>query len=110
MRDRPSGQELAAVADALGAGDALAARCHAVAARERGAGEGGFAAPRAALVARYGAGEDGWLLARLANDISAGALDDGGADREALAAILRAITQQKLRESNPDYRGGTTPR
>lgn len=105
MRDRPSGAELAALADALGEEDALAARCRAIWARERDAGEGAFAACRAALAARYGAGEERWLLERLAADIRGGALDDGSADREALGALLRAITRQKLAESNPDSLG-----
>ena len=104
MRDRPSGAELAALADALGEEGALAARCRAIAVRERDAGDA-FAACRAALVARYGAGEERWLLACLAADIRGGALDDGSADREALGALLRAITRQKLSESNPDSLG-----
>ncbi|HEY3919649.1 MAG TPA: DUF6285 domain-containing protein [Stellaceae bacterium] len=104
MRDRPSGAELAALAEALGEEGPLAARCRAVQAREHDAGDA-FAACRAALVARYGAGEDRFLLERLAADIRGGALDDGSADREALSALLRAITRQKLRESNPDYLG-----
>lgn len=110
MRDRPSGEELAVLADALGASDALAARCYAIAAREREAGDAAFAAPRAALVARYGTDDDAVLLARLADDIRAGALDDGSAERDALAAILRGITQQKLRECNPGYLKAATPR
>jgi uncharacterized protein DUF6285 len=108
MRDRPSGRELAALAEARGAEDALAARCQAIAAREREAGDEAFAACRAALTARYGAGEDAALLARLAAEIRAGALDDDSADRVALAALLRAITAQKLRESNPGYDSAIT--
>lgn len=110
MRDRPSGAALAALAHALseegalGEEDALAARCRAIWAREAGAGDA-FAAYRAALAARYGAGEERWLLERLAADIRGGALDDGSADREALGALLRAITRQKLAESNPDILG-----
>ncbi|HEV8015079.1 MAG TPA: DUF6285 domain-containing protein [Stellaceae bacterium] len=103
MRDRPSGEELAALAEALGAPGALAARCRAIFVREREAGEGAFAASRAALTARYGTGEDAALLARLAADIRAGALDEASPERAGLAALLRAITAQKLRESNPDY-------
>ena len=106
MRDRPSGEELAALAEALGGEDALAARCQAICVREREAGEGAFAACRAALAARYGAGEDAALLARLAAEIRAGALDDGRPERPALAALLRAISVQKLRESNPGYLDG----
>jgi hypothetical protein len=103
VRDRPSGGALAALADALGGEDVLAARCQAIFVREREAGKGAFAACRAALVARYGAGEDTALLARLATEIRAGALDDGRPERAPLAALLRAITVQKLRESNPGY-------
>lgn len=103
MHDRPSGAELAALAQALGADDALARRCHAIAAREAAEGDAAFAECRAALIARYGAADDRVLLARLAADIGAGALDEATAGRDELAALLRAITQQKLRASNPDY-------
>lgn len=104
MRDRPSGIELAALATALGEGGPLAERCHAIAAREAAAGEDAFAVIRAALASRYGAGEDTILLARLAADIRAGALDEGNEQRAALAALLVALTRQKLAESNPGYR------
>jgi Domain of unknown function (DUF6285) len=110
MRDRPSGVELAALADALGTGDAPAARCYAIAAREAEAGDDAFAACRAVLTARYGAGDDKTQLARLAGEIRAGVLDEGSAERATLAALLGAITRQKLRESNPDYLAGVTPR
>jgi hypothetical protein len=103
MRDLPSGDELAALARALGATDARAARCQAIAERERAAGEGAFAAVRAALATRYGAAEDRALLARLAAEIRDGLLDEGSADRSALAAVLRALTRQKLAENNPAY-------
>jgi hypothetical protein len=105
MRDRPSGVELAALATALGEGGALAERCHALAAREQAVGEDAFAAIRAALTARYGPGDDRTLLARLAADIDAGALDERSAIRAALAALLVALTRQKLAESNPGYPG-----
>lgn len=105
MRDRPSGSELAALATALGEGGALATRCHAIAARERAAGEAAFAAIRAALGVRYGAGDDKTLLARLAADIDAGALDEGQETRTALAALLVALTRQKLAESSGDPEG-----
>lgn len=103
MRDRPSGKELAALAEASGTGDPLARRCHAIAAREATYGEEAFVGSRAALTRRYGAGDDSALLARLAADIRAGALDEGSPERAALAGLLRAITCQKLRESNPEY-------
>lgn len=103
MHDRPSGAELVALAQALGASDALARRCHAIAAREAAHGDEAFAACRAALTVRYGAAEDRVLLERLAADIRGGALDEASAERDALAALLRAITRQKLRASNPDY-------
>jgi hypothetical protein len=106
MRDRPSGAELAALATALGEIGALAERGQAIAAREVVTGEGVFAAIRAALASRYGAGEDKALLARLAADIRAGALDDGSDRRAALAALLVALTRQKLAESNPGYLDG----
>lgn len=106
MRDQPSGRELAGLAAALGEAGALAARCHAIAAREQAAGEGAFAAIRAALGARYGAGDDKMLLSRLAADIGAGALDVGVETRAALAALLVALTRQKLAEGSPGYREG----
>ena len=106
MRDRPSGAELAALATALGETGTLAERCAAIAAREAAAGEGAFAAIRAALAARYGAGDDKMLLARLAADIRAGALDEGNDQRAALAALLVALTRQKLADSNPGYLEG----
>jgi hypothetical protein len=107
MRDRPSGSELAALAAALGETGAPAARCHAIAAREQAAaGAAAFAAIRAALGARYGAGDDKTLLARLGADIGAGALDDGVETRVALAALLIALTRQKLAEGSPGYRDG----
>jgi hypothetical protein len=104
MRDRPSGSELAALATALGEAGALAERCHAIAAREQAAGEEAFAAIRAALGARYGVGDDRMLLARLTADIGAGALDEGKETRVALAALLVALTRQKLAEGSPGYR------
>jgi hypothetical protein len=58
---------------------------------------------RAALATRYGAAEDRALLARLAAEIRDGVLDEGSADRTALAAVLRTLTRQKLAESNPAY-------
>jgi uncharacterized protein DUF6285 len=103
MRDKPSGAELVALAEALGEAGVLAERCHAIAAREQAAGEGAFAPIRAALAAHYGAGDDKMLLARLADDIRAGALDEGSNRRAALAALLVAITRQKLAESSPGY-------
>ncbi|HVA12020.1 MAG TPA: DUF6285 domain-containing protein [Stellaceae bacterium] len=109
MRDRPSGAELVALAQEQHQPAALAARGRAIAARERLYGDEAFAACRAALAARYGAGDDGALLARLAADIRAGALDEGRPERPALAALLDAITRQKLRESNPDYLEAFTP-
>lgn len=108
MRDRPSGTTLAALADALGAQDWRAARCRAIAARERAGGDA-FAPIAAALRARYGEGDDRGLMTRLAADIRAGALDEGAGGRAALAALLRAITRQKLLESNPDYLEESTP-
>ena len=109
MRDRPSGAALVVLADAFGATDALGMRCRAIAAREHSAGEEAFDMIRAALIARYGAADDNALLTRLGADIRAGALDEGQAGRAALAALLRAITQQKLRESNPDYLAAVAP-
>lgn len=106
MQDRPSGAELAALARALGAADAQARRCHAIAAREAAYGDAAFAACRAALAARYGAADDQALLACLAAEIRSGGLDEASPDRAALAALLRAITRQKLRASNPDYLEG----
>lgn len=109
MRDRPSGPELMALADALGAQDRLASRCRAIAAREVNQGEAAFATQRAALIARYGAGDDRSLLARLAAEIRAGALDEGSAARPAFAALLCEITRAKLRESNPAWLEAATP-
>jgi len=95
FRDRPSGEELAALARERD--DPLAMRCRAIAARERSFGEAGFASCRAALAARYGAGPDGAGLAALAAALRAGSRD------AELLAILWTMTLQKLRESNPEF-------
>ena len=80
-------------------------RCRTIAAREQSAGDEAFDVIRAALATRYGASDDRVLLTRLSADIRAGALDEGQSGREALAALLRAITQQKAhRDEQPhDY-------
>jgi hypothetical protein len=103
MRDRPSGQELTALAHATGGEEALVARCWAIAEREAGLGDVGFEYCRALLKTRYGEASDRALLLRLAAEISAGAFDKPGPTRDWLTRMLREITQQKLRESNPEF-------
>ena len=101
MRDRPAGAELARLAQAIGGDEALAVRCHAIAAREASAGDAAFAPLSAVLATRYGA--DGNLLKRLADEIAAGAFDAEGPARDWARQILWAITRQKLSESNPEF-------
>jgi hypothetical protein len=103
MRDRPPGSELVLLAEGIGDEDPLARRCRAIAAREADAGDAAFAPMRAALEARYGKGEDRALLRRLAGEIAAGGFDAEGAARDWALDVLRAITRQKLRESNPAF-------
>ncbi len=103
MRDRPSGEELAALARAIGGDDALARRCAAIAAREQAAGEGAFASARARLGARYGAADDCTLLARLAAEIRAGVFDPAGTARDWACGVMGEITRQKLCASNPAF-------
>jgi hypothetical protein len=103
MRDRPTGSELAMLAQGTGDEDPLAERCRAIAAREADAGDAAFASARAALEARYGKGEDGALLRRLAGDIAAGVFEAVGAERDWALDVLWAITRQKLNESNPAF-------
>jgi Domain of unknown function (DUF6285) len=114
MRERPDAAVLLALAEELEAAaphlpperrvdPALLARARAIWARERDAGDAPKAACHGALVGLYGAGEFGALFARLTREIRAGTYDAPGAEREAVLEILWAVTQQKLRESNPDY-------
>ena len=102
MRDLPSGEELARLAQEIGGDATLVARCHAIAAREQSAGEGAFAAIRAALTARYGAGDDRALLASLSAEIARGVFDAPSAARDWARHLLWDLTRQKLRESNPE--------
>jgi Domain of unknown function (DUF6285) len=104
MRDRPDAEILAALADEIGDGDApLAARCRAIARRERDGGDAALAPARVILMGRYGAGTDRDLLARLEAEIRTGACDAPGPARDSVLSILRAITAAKLGESNPDF-------
>lgn len=103
MRDRPSGEELATLARAIGGDDAPARRCAAIAAREQAAGEGAFASARARLGARYGAADDRALLARLAAEIRAGVFDPAGTVRDWACGVMADITREKLRASNPAF-------
>lgn len=103
MRDRPSGEALAALALSIDDGDALVSRCLAIAARESSAGEAAFAPMRGSLAARYGAGGDCALLRYLAGEIAAGAFEEAGDARDWALCLLWDITRQKLRESNPEF-------
>ena len=103
MRDRPSGEELARLAQEIGGEATLVARCHAIAARERSAGKGAFAQIRTALIVRYGAGDDRALLASLSAEIERGAFDAPGAARDWARRLLWDLTLQKLRDSSPEF-------
>ena len=114
MRDRPEGAQLLALARALEeiapslpqeqrVDPALLARARAIAERERQAGDAPVAACHRALMALYGAGDFRELFERLAREIRAGAYDAAGPERDRVLRLLRTVTLQKLRESNPDY-------
>ena len=103
LRDRPSGEELAALATRVGGEAGLVARARAIAARESQANVQGWAASRAALWSRYGEDDDARCLAHVARDIRAGACDRPGAARDGIMALLWEITRQKLRESHPEF-------
>lgn len=120
MRDLPAGSELAALAEAWAArigslppGEQalvhrMIERCRAIAAREAEYGDGALAPVRAALAGLYGAGDPASQFARLADDIRAGRFD-AGAKRADVRALLRALTRQKLRESNPRFLAAHEP-
>lgn len=106
MRDRPSGGQLRALAEAArarGEDAQLIARALAIAEREARFGAAPLTACRDALAALYGAGELADLLSRFAAEIRAGAFDAPGERREQARRLLWAMTLQKLRESNPEY-------
>jgi hypothetical protein len=106
MRDRPETALLLALAaelEQIPEEAALVARARAIAGRERQAGNAPIAACHRALIALYGAGDFEVLFRRLAQEIRDGAYDAPGAERERVLRLLRAVTLQKLRESNPDY-------
>lgn len=106
MRDRPEAALLLALAaelEQLPEEAALVARARAIAERERRAGDAPIAACRRALIALYGEGDFDVLFRRLAREIRDGAYDAAGTERERVLRLLRAVTLQKLRESNPDY-------
>jgi len=93
MRDPPDIESLLALAE--GAEDAmLAARCRAIAARERATG----LAPYRAIAAELG--DD---LAGLAADIRRGRFDAPGPERQRLTRLLWRLALLKLRENNPAF-------
>ncbi len=99
MRDRPDIETLLALA-AGAADEALAARCRAIAAREREGGPAPYDALAAELRALTGGGGS---LAALAADIRRGRFDAEGPERERLVRFLAGLALQKLRENNPDF-------
>ncbi|MGH7087513.1 MAG: hypothetical protein ACREFQ_01280 [Stellaceae bacterium] len=101
MRDLPEIKEIIFLAEAAGEA-ALRARCHAIDERETQAGAG-YEMVRRALVGRYGAAEDRTLLGRLAADIRAGRFDAPSPETERIKAVLWALAEQRVRESNPDF-------
>ena len=113
MRDRPSGEALAALAreslaqqdevSQSGAELARARRCFAIADRERRFGAAAFSRCEAMLAALYGEGDPEALFARLGADIRGGIYDAPGPVREMVRRFLWELTLQKLRESNPDF-------
>ena len=117
MRDLPTGPQLQCLAreweekgiDGLPSRErtavaAMIERCRSIAHREAAAGEAALAHIRADLAALYGQGGDpAAQFAQLAEEIRSGALDTAGARRNRAAALLWALTLQKLRESNPRF-------
>jgi hypothetical protein len=106
MRDRPDGPTLAALArnaSARGVDGDLVARALAIAEREASAGQAPFEECRATLAQWYGEGDIETLLQRFADDICAGVFDTAGPTRDMALRLLWTATQQKLRESNPEY-------
>lgn len=115
MRDLPAGPELAALAEEWATkldtvpmeeralARAMIERCRSIAAREAAAGEAALAPVRQMLIELYGAADGAEHLARLASDIRAGKFDAPGPARRRVHALLRALTQQKLREANPRF-------
>jgi len=105
MRDLPDIKcILSLVTDAWD--EALVARCHAIAARERPLGDAPYRVIAAELAAIYGVAEAPALLARLAADIRGGRYDEPGAERTRLARLLWRLTILKLQESNPAFLEG----
>lgn len=109
LRDRPSGEELTAVAARVGGAADLVARAHAIAARERQDDAKGWVASRAALWSRYGEGDDSSRLARLAAEVRDGGCDVPSAARDGIMAMLWEMTRQKLRESHPEFLAANGP-
>ncbi len=102
MRDLPDIETLLALS--AGAGDeALAARCRAIAAREREFGLTPYETLAAELRAACGGGDPREILARLAADIRRGRFDAPGPEQEKLVRLLWRLTLQKLRENNPGF-------
>ncbi|HVM77506.1 MAG TPA: hypothetical protein VMU06_00710 [Stellaceae bacterium] len=112
MRDLPSGPQLESLARELegkgidglppkerAAAAAMIERCRTIARREAAAGEAALAPIRAALASLY-SGDPSGHLAQLAAEIRSSALDAPGERRDRALALLRALTLQKLRESN----------
>jgi len=117
MRDLPTGPQLEALArewealgtdrirtDERGALAAMIERCHAIARREAAAGEAAMAEVEGALAALFPEVRDpAERLMRLGREIRSGALDARNDRRRRAIAALRALTLQKLRESNPRF-------
>lgn len=117
MRDLPTGPQLEALArewEALGLDRipsnergtvaAMIERCHAIARREAAAGEAAMGGVGEALAALYpDVGDPAERLVRLARGIRSGGLDARNDRRRLALAALRALTLQKLRESNPRF-------
>jgi hypothetical protein len=122
MRDRPTAEELLAIArdtvaetlvPALPEEHRYAARlvaaAIATALRETAAGTAALEAERRALAALYGDAHGPLDVAlealnrRFAADIRAGAYDAPGPRRTAALALMRAAVDARLAESNPGY-------
>jgi hypothetical protein len=102
MRDPPEIETLLALA-ARSDEAALAARCRAIAARERACGTAPYDALGTELRALLGGGDRAPDLVALSAEIMRGRFDAPGPDRDRLVRFLWRVTLQKLRENNPDF-------
>ena len=87
---------------------ALIERIIAIAQRELSAG-GGASEARRRISAFYDGEPPETAWRRLAGDIRAGLFDAPGARREAVRRLLWAVTEEKLRISNPDFLAAADP-